>query len=368
MKKFFDRHREVLTVFLLLFGWRIFFLIIQMNRYVIKMREGYLGLLRIANFDGVYYLTIATYGYHGIDQAFFPLFPIAINGFIRMGFEPIGAALIVVAGSLFGFLYILAKLVKIDFPKTPYIWVLILYLSFPTSFFLGSIYTESFFLFLVLLSFYFARKKRILIASIFASLASAARVIGIFMLPALFYEIFEEEKNTKRRNLASYLPILLVPIGLLSYMFYLWKWWGDPLLFIHQQPLFGAGRSGGGIILLPQVIFRYIKIFISIPKTDLIFWVSVAEFIVFTLGLLLLYLAYKKGIRKSYIIFSACAIIFPTLSGTLSSMPRYILASFVIFIYLGLIKNIYFKLIIIILGLTLQAAFAILFLQGYFIA
>lgn len=368
MKKFIQRHKDILTVLFVVFLWRIYLAVIQMNSYRVPLRTEYLGFTQFSNFDGNYYLTLASSGYHGLDQAFFPLFPIAINVLIRLGFNPISAASLIVAASLLAFLYVLLKLVRLDFKGKVYFWVLCFYLSFPTSFFLASIYTESFFLLLTAASFYFARKKKILLASVFGGFASATRVIGILLLPALLLEVFEQQKKGKKLNFKKYLPLCIIPLGLLGYMGYLFYFYHDPLLFVHQQPQFGAGRSGGQIVLLPQVLYRYVKIFLTVSHSSLTFWISISEFLSLIVGTILLVFAYRKGIRKSYVLFSALALYFPTLSGTLSSLPRYTLAAFAIFIYLGLIRNVYIKTFLIVLGLIIEAIFAIFFLQGHFIA
>lgn len=368
MKRFLHKHREILSIVSALFIWRIYIAVVNMCRDIVAVRGGYLGFLRAANFDGVYYLSIAKYGYKGLDQAFFPFFPLTINALFRLGVVPVNAAVLVVAWSLLGFLYVLAKLVKIDYTGNAYLWVIVFYLAFPTSFFFGSIYTESLFLFLTVTSFYFARKGKFFIASLFGSFASATRITGIFLLPALFIEILEQQKKEKKVDYKKYLSLCIVPLGLFSYMVFLWYKYQDPLLFLHQQPLFGAGRSGGKIIFLPQVLFRYYKILKNVPLGDLTSTVAILELSTLILGLLLLYLAYKKKIRFSYILYSFCCLIFPTLSGTLSSLPRYALPCFAIFIYLGVIKNPYIKISLIIAGLVLESYFAILFFQGYFVS
>lgn len=368
MKRFVKKHRDLLYVLVILFAYRIYLVLLVMNQGWIPVRNGFLGLLRDANFDGGYYLFISQYGYHGLDQAFFPLFPLAIKAFTIVGLNVISAAVLVTVLSLFAFLYTFCKLIKIDYKGTVYMWVLLFSLAFPTSFFFASIYTESLFLFLTVLSFYFARKEKIFLASVCAALASATRLIGIFLLPALMWELWEQQKKKGKIHKKRFLPLLLIPVGLLSYMSFLWVRYADPLLFVHQQPLFGAERSGGGVVLLPQVIYRYIKIFITLPPNSLTFWISMAEFTTFFLGIALLVLAYRKKVRKSYIIFSLCALLFPPLSGTFSSLPRYALVAFVIFIYLGTIPNRYVKVLLLSVGLILETVFGVLFLQGYFVS
>ena len=95
--------------------------------------------------------------------------------------------------------------------------------------------------------------------------------------------------------------VSLTLLGLGSYMFYLWRVFGDPLYFFHLQSEFGAGRQEG-IILLPQVIWRYIKIFMTVPH-DWKFFSFIQEFIfsLVTLGSLLIF---WKKIRPSHLLFS----------------------------------------------------------------
>lgn len=340
-----------------------------MIQNVIPVRSGYLGFLRDANFDGIYYLYISQSTYHGLDQSFFPFFPLVIN-FVSVvsSISHLSAGILVVALSLCAALYAFAKLIRIDKKNGNYIWALIFFLAFPTSFFFGVLYTEGLFLCLTFLSFYFIRRKYFLVGSLFAMMATATRIVGIFLLPALLLDVYLEQRKEKRRDLKAYVPLTVIPIGLISYMIYLWYKFNDPLLFVHIQPAFGAGRSGGQIVLLPQVLYRYVKILISVPQTSLTFWISCLELATLFLGCFLLYLSFRKGIRKSYILFSFCVLLFPTLSGTLSSIPRYALASFAIFIYLGMIRSKLLKIILILLGFLLESLLAILFLQGYFVS
>lgn len=374
MKKFLTKHKKVFLLSGILLFWRIYLLIIETVRYAIPLRKGYLGFIPQSNFDGVFYSTISQYWYSSLDQAFFPLYPISIwiSSNILV-IKPSAAGMIVSVFSLFLMLLFLYKLMEIDGLKKYAFWIVLFYLSFPTSFFLSAIYTESLFIFLVMLSFYLARINQRVASAFVAGLASATRVVGILILPSIAWEFYLQfKKGGKRMSLKNFTiyfsPLLLIPLGVVSYMAYLWYKYSDPLLFIHIQPAFGAGRSGGEIILLPQLIFRYAKIFISVSQNNMTFWISFLEFSTFVLSLLLLYFAYLRRVRKSYILFALLVVIFPTLSGTLSSFPRYMLAAFPIFIFLGSIKNIPAKVIFISFGLILQAVLAVLFLQGYFVS
>ncbi len=374
MSRFINKHKTSLLILLLLILWRIYYIFLESLRYLYPQRTGYLGFVPQGNFDGVFYVAISQFWYRGLDQAFFPFYPIIVWVFANtFSLNPSAAGIIVSIFSLFLLLFVFYKLIKLDTLKKSPFWSLLFFLSFPSAFFLGNIYTESFFILLILLSFYFVRRKHRMLGSIIAGFASGTRVVGIFLLPALIIEFYAQLKEDKKKlkstdSFRYFAPLLFVPLGLLSYMGFLWYKYADPLLFVHIQPSFGAGRSGGEIILLPQVIFRYVKIFLTVSPSSLTFFMSLLELTVLVLGVLVLYFAYKKGIRKSYILFSFFVLIFPTLSGTLSSMPRYILASFAMFIFLGQLENKVLKVIGITFGFMLQGILAILFFQGYFVS
>lgn len=374
MRKFYKNHKTILTVLFIIFLWRIYLFIIQSVAFLYPARIGYLGFVPEGNFDGIFYVNISQYWYRGLDQAFFPLYPIFLKVVtLSSSVQPAVSGIIVSTFSLIMLLYTFKKLMVLDGLKKYGTWVILFLLLFPTSFFLQAVYTESLFLLLVLLSFYFGRKGQLKLATFFAIFATATRIVGIFLLPALLLEVYiqmkdQKEKVTIYKFLRKSWIVLLTPLGLLSYMIFLWYKYADPLLFVHIQPAFGAGRSGGDLILLPQVLYRYTKILLSVSYSSQTFFVSIFELTTFLVVSLLLFLGYKKGVRKSYILFSIFVLYFPTLSGTLSSIPRYAIMSFAIFIFLSTLQNKTIKVSILIIGLILQSILAMLFLRGYFIA
>lgn len=374
MKKFWLENKNIFILFFLIVAsWQLFLASPYIvGKTLVRQHPGYIGSNDWANLDGQHYLSIAQRGYVQFEQAFFPLFPLLI-WFLSMILRiiPLYAGFIVVYVSLFLALLFFYRLILLDYDKKIAVWSVLFLLAFPTSFFLGAIYTEGLFLTLLLASFYFARKRNLFLAGILGGLASLTRLVGVLLFPSLLLELYihnRKEKVRKRVSLASALSLLLIPLGTIVYMIYLLIAYHDPLYFIHAQPAFGAGRSGGGIILLPQVLWRYIKIFRTIPLSNHDFWVAFLEFIVFFVVLFLLYRSFKVGIRKSYILFGLLSILLPTLSGTLSSIPRYALTSFVIFIYLAMEKNTILRYSILLFFLVLQGILAALFLRGYFVS
>jgi len=352
----------ILSAFLI---WESYLFLIEILSPFI-LRRTYLGATPWFNFDGVHYLEIVKFGYFNYVQAFFPLFPILIKGWATiLSNNYLIATFIIVYFFAIVTVFTFWKLIKIDYPARIASWSLIFLFFFPSSFFLVSAYTESLFLALIFLSFYSARKEKFLLAAVFGALASATRIVGVLILPSILMELYKSRKSKIRDYVIA---LSLIPSGAVFYMTYLWIKFGDPLLFVHVQPGFGAGRSGGDIILLPQVIYRYIKIFITVPWSNYDYWIALLEISMFIFASLLIYIAYKKGIRRSYILFSILALILPTLTGTFSSIPRYALVAFVIFPTLALIQNRFLRYTILIVGLLIETIISAFFLRGYFVS
>lgn len=375
MKKFWQKNKRVIVfIFFLVIVWRGFlFIPYFLGSYFLQQRPGFIGPISFANFDGVHYLSIAQNGYFQYEQAFFPLFPLLIRyvTFITFG-NYVWAGIITVYVALFLFLFVFYKLLLLDFNDNKVRWILVTTLFFPTAFFFGSVYTESLFLLLIVSTFYAARKRRWVIAGVCVGLASATKFVGIFLLPAVLFEFYSVYKNRLSflRNLSQFFLITVISLsGVVSYMIYLWKMYGDPIFFIHAQPAFGANRSGGELIFLPQVLYRYIKIFFTVPFSNYDAWIALLEFSMLFLALLLLCFGFwQRKIRSSYIVFSLLAIIGPTLTGSLSSIPRYTLVAFPIFIILGIMQSKKIKIFFLIIFSIFFILLTSYFLQGYFIA
>lgn len=335
-----------------------------------------------SNFDGEHYLAIAQHGYGNGEQAFFPLYTILMKILVWPWKESIFhlqiAGLIISNISFFVGLIGLWKLVRLDYKKNIAITVSILLLVFPTSFYFGSVYTEGLFFVLFVWSFYFARRGWWLSAGIIGAFATAARFTGIVLLPALIVEWCIQNKtqsaklkskNYKRVIVENLLALSLIPFGLLSYMYYLGQTTGDPLAFLHTLTWFGEQRSGTPI-LLPQVFWRYLKILIDAPVGNPIFFTILLEVITGVLFLSVSILGFVK-LRLSYALWLFLGYILPTLSGSFSSLPRYVLPLFPGFILFGIfverqryfVKAIVFACLFLVLGIATA-----LFTSGYWVS
>lgn len=326
-----------------------------------------------ANFDGEHYLSIAIFGYKSLEQAFFPIYPILISFFPKPNSLSLITSLVygTMAGiyisniSLVFSLIFLWELIRIDFSRKVAYLTIILLLIFPTSFYFGAVYNESLFLFLLVASFYSARRGNWFLAGVFGALASATRVFGILLLPALLFEAWQQKVS-----ITKMFWIFLVPIGLAAYMWYLYTTVGDPIAFYSFQTLVGEQHQRG-IIILPQVYFRYAKMLLTVGFNNPIFQTIVLEFLVGLAFFILPIYGYFKKIRSSYLIFAMLAFLMPTIQGSFSSLPRYVLITFPSFLAAALWINKLPRLIqVIFMLLTFLALIAetTLFLRGYWIA
>ncbi len=327
------------------------------------------------NFDGVHYLRIAQDGYLAqYSQAFFPLFPITIRLFsfifprvlnldTNIFTDPayFYSGLILSNTFFLVALLILYKLLRLDFKKDVSFLSIVCLLVFPTSFFFGAIYTESLFLLLVVSSIYLIRRGHFFWVAIVISLATATRITGVLLIPLYLIEAFRSKNNL------NFLWSLVTPLGLVAYMYYLKVYFNNPLYFLTSQPVFGAGRSANEIILLPQVVYRYLKIFLSTNILSLPFFNALLEFM-FTLIPLIVLLFFVKKMRFSYWFFSISTLLLGTLTGTFSSMPRYVLSSIILLLPYIIIRFRSYAKPAILTSALLGIVLVMFFIRGYWIS
>lgn len=362
MRKFWKKYKIVIFSF---FVWRILLFIIDiLAPRTWPIRSTFLGQIHWANFDGEHYLFIARAGYGLYEQAFFPLYSVCIR---LLSFLPIPLPYVGLLISHISFLvgilffYDLAA----QFGKQTALWAVLFLLAFPTSFFFVAVYSTSLFFMLSVITFSACMKKRWLFAGIVGALASVTRLAGVFLFVS---GIVEYMKRKKPYALKDLLKISLIPAGLASYMWYLYSTVGDPLYFLHVQTNFGAHRNDNGLIILPQVLWRYMKIFTSVSAQTSEYVIAVFEFVVFIFFVTLLVQSVKDKFKWSYIVYSFLILFIPTLTGTLSSMPRYVLDAFPLFFVLANMHNSTVKIVLLIAMTAGLIVCASAYLQGYFIA
>ncbi|MBI2641942.1 hypothetical protein HYW87_05150, partial [Candidatus Roizmanbacteria bacterium] len=167
-------------------------------------------------------------------------------------------------------------------------------------------------------------------------------------------------------------------LGLFFYSLYLFKTTGDPLFFLNSQWAFGANRASS-LILLPQVYFRYFKIFLT-ANWNFQYFIALLEFVTFSfVFIVLLYdlnktwqekLRTKAGTyeRLGLTLFSLINLILPTFTGTFSSIPRYALFSLSFFLVLSKNKNNLIRIVLLLIFFLFHILTLGFFAQGYFVS
>ena len=316
-----------------------------------------------AQWDGGHYFDIARRGYLlNSDFAFFPVYPVLIRFFsLFLQNNYLISGLLISNISFIIFLFIFYKFVKEKYSENIAFYSTITFLVFPTTFFAVSYYSESVFLLLIAIVFVSLNNRKFLLASIAASVASLTRSVGVFLAVSIAYSYFAKMKFQFRKISWQLLHIMVAFFGVILYGLYLFANFNAPLKFISVQSAWERQVSDP-----ISTIFSYIwTVFIGERR-------PVNDY--FDLLLTLLFLTILTvGVRKissSLWIFSMLVILIPASTGTLTSMPRYLLASLGVFVILGqyLDNKPKFRFVIWTVFLTLQAILAVRFINGYWVA
>jgi len=369
--------KKVILIFLY---WLFFlFLVNKFSIFIIPNRTSYelppdltvprrSVFLPWLNFDGRNYLDIVLQGYFTKGQfdlrVFFPLYPLLIKFFsLNLILNPVIIGLLI---SWFAFLtgsLLFYRLLKEEERENIAFKSFLLLLLFPSSFFFLAFYTESLFFLLVILAFWFVREEKFLLASITAALASATRIVGLALFPALLWEGYQVLRKKKKFPLS----IFVAPLGLLIYLGYTWwatgvaltifskhQAWARPIGFL--GPYFAIKDWIVKVLAGPQTIY----------DSPFVYPVIVIELATAIFVAIIIFLSFRK-IKISYWIYLLASFIIILLRGVLSALPRYALVLFPMYVYLG---KTFSKRALVVWGfvsLFFLMIFSALFLRGYWV-
>ena len=313
-----------------------------------------------ARWDSGWYFSIVVSGYNYMpgqqsNVSFFPLYPILIR-LLNPIFGNIVLTAIIIANLCFLLsLVVLYKLVIKKFnDENTAIKTLIFIVLYPFSFFFSAAYSESLFLLLVLLSFYFSENKKWEFSSIFAMLAAVTRVVGLALLPAFLLKYLKDTQFNFKNVKADIFCFLFIPIGLLSYILFLYLKFGEPLAFLKSQQMWGRH-----LFDFSSHIFTLKHLLSLNYKTTLHFFYLILT-LVFTGLLLPIY----RFLGISYAITSFLFIFIPFITG-IESMGRYLSVVFPCFIMMGyLIRSKFISFLIYTIFAILLINFSIFFARG----
>jgi Gpi18-like mannosyltransferase len=325
-----------------------------------------------ANFDGLNYLGIVTNGYKALHiEAFFPGYPFLVRTVSYLTRYSFVAGLAVSLTCLYFSLKLIFEITAEWFDKKTALWTQIGLLTFPTSFFFAAVYSESLFLLISLLCFKYANQKKWLYASFFAFLSGIVRVNGIFLILMVALQFLTDWWKTKKiSKLLAIWPLPLSTLGIGGYMYYLYQRFGDPLYFVHVQSFFNPQRDVSKVIFLHQVFYRYMRMMIYVDHRTFLFATVLIELICALFFIYLIIIGLKK-LSLPMNVYSALVFLLPTLTGTFSSLPRYVLImfpSFMIWGYLLARMPTRIRTAVLILSVLGLIVYEMMFIRGYFVA
>lgn len=285
--------------------------------------------------DGGWYLVLAESGYEQIpfnadkphNWAFFPLYSLSLRtvAAVTGEFQLTGMIL-----SSFFFLFALILLHKtvaaFGYDGAVADRTVFYIAAFPTSYFFSLPLTESLFLSLTVGSILAAKRDLWWAAGALGGLASMTRYNGLFLLPVLSVMYFQQQCHRPFKLKINVLSLGLLPLGLLSFMLYLFFVTGNAFAFISIQKAWGV-RSG--FFLIP--LYDYI----TTPFDVAVLWnFRTLNFLAAGAALACGFALIKRR-EWALALYTFISVLVPLSTLTLEAMTRYVMVVFPIFIVLA---------------------------------
>lgn len=314
------------TILPVILVWLPFFLRLD-SFWKMKLPENGMQTI-VSNFDGPLYIVVAKTLYNPEEiaknfqfplrneyySAHYPLYPF----FIRIFSYILGSQYAMLFTTiLFSYvaIYFFYKHAKIYLDEKQALWLTFIFSIFPARWLIvrsvGS--PEPLFLATILASTYYFGQKKYLLAGIFGFFAQMTKSPAVLLFGAYLLEIFLNNiKNITRKetwnNLVKYLPIVLIPLGLISVFsiyklayndFFVYFKSGDNIhLFFPPFQIFNSSEPWVGTFWLEEIIFIYLVGILGIFK---LFKEKMMNYFYFTLVffLPLLFVSHRDLLRYS---------------------------------------------------------------------
>ena len=161
--------------------------------------------------DAKYYIWGTSRGFSIEDgsASFHPLLPLLAKPLFYLTGSPLFALLFVATVATVALYICFYRLARLDLQDDLAWRATLLFAVFPVSYVFYAPYTESTFLLFAVLLFYFARKRRWLLAGICGALATLTRQQGLFLIVPLALELW----YAKERRPLVFATVLLIPLA-----------------------------------------------------------------------------------------------------------------------------------------------------------
>jgi hypothetical protein len=190
-----------------------------------------------ARYDTGHFQNIAWGGYVPVpngrsDIAYFPVYPLLMRWVGNLfGHHH---AILYLSGIFVSWVcFVLAMvalyhLARLDLSRRGAERAVLLMTIFPFAFFFGVAYSESTFVLFTVLAFYLFRTRRWVIGGLCAGIATATRVPGIMMWPALAWIAWRTMEPTRRDRVGAAAGLVLAASGFGAYCAYIYALTGNP--------------------------------------------------------------------------------------------------------------------------------------------
>lgn len=335
------------TIFIFSLAWRLLVFIIAAIGYFLLIQKYAPSSLigspwdnnflfwSWANFDAEHFFHIAEFGYgynRGLPTfSFFPIYPLMLRFLYKVFSDYFIAGQIIIFAFFPLTIYFFNRLLKEKRVSSQKVWLIdLLFLFSPGAVFLNAFYTELPFLLFAVASLFYLERKNYWLSALFALLASATRVVGVFLALAIFWALLKEKKIPWLKKIfLSFFSSL----GLVCYSLFLGVGFGNSLLFGLSHQAWGKAQ----VVFPLQTLVSYLLTIFS-PPLNLSWFNYYTVLIEFLITLLVLisfvylwYRALKEKKTEPILIFSTLAFILPFLTGSLGTMPRYLLTFLALF-------------------------------------
>lgn len=300
-----------------------------------------------ARFDSGHFEGIAWAGYAPApggrsNIAYFPVYPMLIRLVGRL-FERHHATFYICAIGISWACFVLAMvalyyLARLDLPRRQASRAVLLTMIFPFAFFYGVVYSESTFLLFVVLTFYAFRTRRWVLGGLCGAVATATRVPGIMMMPALAWIAWQHAEPTRRDRLGAGVGLLLAASGFGAYSWYIYRLTGNPFEWAATLQRWGYYPGGSPwmapIRLVQQLVTHPYRYLAGDPMAlyDTLYGVTG---IAFTLAIPVVW----RRLGAGYALFMLLNLWLPLSSGVFEGVGRYCSVLFPCFIWLASIRS-----------------------------
>ena len=221
-------------------------------------------------YDGGWYYQIARSGYQfvvggpsvGVGKpgkiAYFPVYPMLMRYAGRLfGDSPADVYFGGILVSWVAFvlaMVLLLKLAMLDVDDERAERAVYLTAIFPFALFYGVVYTEATFLLFVLAAFYLFRTRWWILGGVFGALATATRVNGILILPALAWVAWRRAEPNTNDRLRAGVALALVVCGIGAYSIYVYTLSGHPFEWASAIGRWGYYPGGAPWLALVRLV------------------------------------------------------------------------------------------------------------------